>query len=77
MGVWDQIRCEMPRPEAGPAEGAVFMTRDTPAQFFEDYTITAEGRLIHDGGEEVPFNGDLTFTDLSSVFGPNLCGELH
>jgi hypothetical protein len=77
------------------------MTRDTPAQFFEDYSITAEGRLIHHGteevpederphgdhpsifansvgawrlapdrDEEVPFNGDLTITDLSSVSGP-------
>jgi hypothetical protein len=91
----------MSLPEPRPAEGAVFMTRDTPAQFFEDYTITAEGKLIHHGteevpedershrdhpsifansvgawrlapdrDEEVPFNGDLTFTDLISVSGP-------
>jgi len=101
LSVWDHIRCEMPLPGA-PADGTrTFMTRDTPYQFMEDYTITADGRLIHqatkwipredrpdpdeprvmrhsfgsrrpapDQDEEVPFNGDLTFTDLSARNSP-------
>jgi hypothetical protein len=36
------------------AADRVFATRDTPAQFCEDYTITADGRLIHHGREWVP-----------------------
>ena len=54
MSTYDHIRCEMPLPEPQPPEGTVFITRDTPTQFFDDYTITADGRLIHHGTEEVP-----------------------
>ena len=54
MSTYDHIRCEMPLPEPQSPEGTVFITRDTPTQFFDEYTITADGRLIHHGTEEVP-----------------------
>jgi hypothetical protein len=44
----------MPLPGGLLAADREFMTRDTPVQFFEHYTITADGRLIHHGKEWVP-----------------------
>jgi hypothetical protein len=49
MGMFDYVKCEYPLPEGAPdwAKGVYFQTHDTPRQFMENYTITAEGRLIY------------------------------
>jgi hypothetical protein len=44
MGLYDYLRCEYPLPEGAPVDG--YQTKDTPAQFLERYTITADGRLM-------------------------------
>ena len=47
MGLYDEIRCEreLPAPEAS---GLLFQTKDTPAQFCEQYVIRADGTLWHE-----------------------------
>jgi hypothetical protein len=53
MGMFDCIQCEYPLPDNPPqwiidhARNGECQTKDTPAQFMETFTITADGRLIH------------------------------
>lgn len=67
MGMFDHIRCAYPLPEHAPVDG--YQTKDTDAQLLRAYTITADGRLLDERGEAVPYHGALTFyTDnLSAV----------
>lgn len=44
--MFDDLKCEYPLPD-GHMQDAPFQTKDTPAQYMERYTITADGRLIH------------------------------
>lgn len=46
MGLYDHIRCRAPLPDDGPQD-AVFQTKDTEEQYLGDYTIAADGLLIH------------------------------
>jgi hypothetical protein len=75
VSVWDDIRCEMPLPGGLLAADRVFMTRDTPVQFFENYTITADGRLIHHGRKWVP-EEERPYRDHPSKL-MRLCGALR
>lgn len=45
MGMYDYVKCEFPltRPEM---QDRLFQTKDTPNQFLDTYTITADGRLL-------------------------------
>lgn len=45
MGMFDNIKCEYPLPEA-EAQDLHFQTKDFDCQM-ENYTITKEGRLVH------------------------------
>ena len=47
MGMYDYINCEAPLDVEG-MEGRQFQTKDTPAQFLDTYTITADGKLMHE-----------------------------
>lgn len=47
MGMFDNVRCEMPLPGVGVTE-EWFQTKDTPAQFLNAYVILADGRLVVD-----------------------------
>lgn len=44
MGMFDQVRCRYPLPGVGVLD-AEFQTKDTPAQFCEDYEIREDGTL--------------------------------
>ena len=62
MGMFDEIRCEYPIPDA-EVQDALFQTKDFDCQLHL-YTITKEGRLIHHDGhlelvseEERPYYG--------------------
>jgi hypothetical protein len=46
MGMFDYIRCLYPFPD-GFTEDIEYQTKDTEAQFLNNYTITKEGRLVH------------------------------
>jgi hypothetical protein len=46
MGMFDYLKCDWPLED--PAHNALqFQTKDTNAQWMEQYTITSDGRLIH------------------------------
>lgn len=45
MGTFDWLRCEYPLPDAA-AQDLDFQSKDTPAQDYANYIITADGRLI-------------------------------
>jgi hypothetical protein len=59
MGLYDRIRCEYPLPD-GFARTNGWQTKDLECALL-DYTITADGRLVLDPDEEVPFTGTITF----------------
>lgn len=60
MGMFDDIVCEYPLPAGAPRTG--YQTKDTPAQMLDTYTITADGRLLDEGGvAQEDFHGDLEF----------------
>jgi hypothetical protein len=49
MGMFDYIRCEMPLPVTPePPPDGEFQTKDTPAQYLDNYKITRDGRLLHE-----------------------------
>lgn len=70
MGVFDYLRCEYPLPGPGN-DGREWQTKDTPAMYLEEYTITVDGRLVHtraSHGDEPEgfcsnFTGEVRFYD--------------
>lgn len=46
MGLFDEVKCEVPLPDGKPA--VVFQTKTFEEPYLEKYTIRADGRLIHD-----------------------------
>lgn len=52
MGMFDDLRCDYPLP-APNCEGLSFQTKDTPAQYLDLYTITADGELLEEEYETV------------------------
>jgi hypothetical protein len=46
MGMFDDIRCKYPLPIEGACE-LPYQTKDTDAQFLDQYEITEKGELIH------------------------------
>jgi hypothetical protein len=46
MGMYDHLRCEYPLP-APNANDLDFQTKDTPAQWLDDYLIDKDGQLFH------------------------------
>ena len=46
MGMYDQLRCEYPLPAPGANE-LDYQTKDTPAQWLDDYVIDKDGQLFH------------------------------
>lgn len=47
MGMFDEIRCQMPLPKEGCA-GLVFQTKDMPGQWLNQYEIRSDGSLWHE-----------------------------
>ena len=48
MGMFDDIRCKYPLPIDG-ANGLSYQTKDTPAQWLDQYEIREDGTLWHEG----------------------------
>src|SRR5437879_3166071 len=63
MGMFDEVRCEYPLPDV-ELQDERFQTKNF-YRLLENYTITKEGRLIHEsshwGKVEVPYTGDVRF----------------
>ena len=47
MGLFDYVRCKYPLPVEG-AKALEFQTKDTPAQYMENYEIREDGTLWHE-----------------------------
>lgn len=47
MGMFDYVTCKCPLPVAG-ANGLTFQSKDTPAQFMDQYEIREDGTLWHE-----------------------------
>lgn len=45
--MFDELRCQMPLPRDGCA-GLLFQTKDTPAQWLDQYEIREDGSLWHE-----------------------------
>jgi hypothetical protein len=58
MGMFDIVIVESPLPDVGAAEVNEWQTKDFPDPYLENYTITADGRLlrerIHDEDQSDP-----------------------
>lgn len=80
MGMFDDVICEVPLPDGKP--GKHFQTKDFECPYLEKYTITAEGRLIHNrplydidppgtqsGPIDLNFHGILNFYDYDQATG--------
>lgn len=46
MGMFDYLKCKYPLPDAGDND-LEYQTKDTPAQFLDNYEIRADGSLWH------------------------------
>jgi len=46
MGLFDYVKCEVGLPD-GKANDCEFQTKDFDCPYMETYTITAQGRLVH------------------------------
>jgi len=51
MGMFDDLRCEYPLPADG-ANDIAYQTKDTPAQWCDQYVITKDGQLMHEEYDE-------------------------
>lgn len=47
MGMFDYVRCDYPLPVEG-ANALQYQTKDTPAQYLDNYVITDLGQLFHE-----------------------------
>jgi hypothetical protein len=63
MGMFDEVRCEYPLPDA-ELQDERFQTKNF-YRLLETFTITKDGELVHDsshwGKVVVPYTGDLSF----------------
>lgn len=74
MGLFDYLRCEHPLPDG--FEGDLqYQTKDTPAQYLEDYRITLDGTLMYEpsGMLKTPA-GPIDFHGALEFYATNVCG---
>lgn len=50
MGMFDDLRCKYPLPVKG-ANALAYQTKDTPAQYLDNYEIREDGTLWHEAYE--------------------------
>lgn len=61
MGMFDEIRCEVPLPDAGDTAGIWFQTKSFPDPGMQRFTITSAGRLINSLGNDLEPDGYIAF----------------
>lgn len=61
MGLFDEIRCELPLPDGWIAGESWFQTKSFPDPFMQRYTITSLGRLIDSLGNDLEPDGYIAF----------------
>lgn len=73
MGLFDDVRCDMPLPaDPAPPAGVWFQTKTFEDPYLEKYVIQTDGRLMHyvsekalaaGDGRDTKYHGDLDFYD--------------
>ena len=73
MGMFDEIRCEVPLPDGGDYAGIWFQTTSFPDPFMQRFSITSEGRLVNSLGNDLEPDGYISFytTDRACDSGPD------
>lgn len=61
MGMFDEIRCEVPLPDGDDNLGIWFQTKSLPDPFMKRFTITSAGRLIDSVGNDLEPDGYISF----------------
>ncbi len=61
MGMFDEIRCEVPLPDGAAMADVWFQTKSFPAPCLQRYVITHSGRLLDSVGHDLEVDGYVTF----------------
>jgi hypothetical protein len=61
MGMFDEIRCEVPLPDGGRTADVQFQTKTFPCPCMQRYVITQFGRLVDSVGNDLEPEGYITF----------------
>ena len=61
MGMFDEIRCDVPLPDEGPTQAVLFQTKSFPNPGLQRYLITQAGRLLDAFGRDLEPDGYITF----------------
>jgi hypothetical protein len=61
MGLYDEIRCEVPLPDGGRIVDVQFQTKTIPCPGMQRYLITRAGRLVDSLGNDLEPDGYITF----------------
>ncbi len=61
MGMFDEIRCEVPLPDGGRVADVQFQTKTFPCPCMQRYVITQAGRLVDSLGNDLEPDGYITF----------------
>lgn len=67
MGMFDWLKCDYPLPVEG-ANAISFQTKDTPAQFTDNYEIREDGTLWHEA-YDIEDQSDPTKTGVERIVG--------
>jgi hypothetical protein len=67
MGMFDEIRCEVPLPDSWDSGGAWFQTKSFPDPCMRRFTISTAGRLLDSAGHDLEPDGYITFSTDDSV----------
>jgi hypothetical protein len=67
MSRFDEIRCDVALPDAGPTEGIHFQTKSFPVPSMQRYAITKPGRLLDMLGRDLEPDGYVTFGTPNAV----------
>jgi hypothetical protein len=55
--MFDEIQCEVPLPDGGPAAATVFQTKSLPCPSLSRYRVTHDGRLLDECGRDLEPEG--------------------
>ncbi|MGC1458073.1 MAG: hypothetical protein WA825_07325 [Steroidobacteraceae bacterium] len=76
MGLYDEIRCEVPLPDGGRIVDVKFQTKTFPCPGMQRYVITRAGRLVDSLGNDLEPDGYITFY-ASEVDSASACAAGH
>lgn len=61
MGMYDEIRCDVPMPDGFDASGVIFQTKSFPDIYGARYTISCDGRVLDSHNADMEVDGYISF----------------